>query len=465
MLLSFTPPATFRSSKRRRQSGKSKCEFLLLGDSDDHNDISEKDEDNDDDDDDDDGDDDDDEYEGDISDLERLNDDGDDDEGGDEDSNSRSSSSSSSEDGNDGDDDDGGSFSKRHKSLPPPHREYHHEIIMQLSILTPLVGVRLEFLQMKLPFMPSTKYMSDLCLTPPGFSSPLPFFLDKAIHLTVRGWGCENCYMKNDDCEFGLFMPDETAVSEIKVAFHVLKMSGTFVPHEKTREVSVQNMCGSCIAPYQLDLSSLQYISKTKKMFSSCESFSTVTGNFVLCSNKFRVDFRGVRSISAMRSDWKLITGLNIDDVSTTLYLLVLKGCVGKAVAFHDRSSHDCCYLIQQTAQWCTGLLHFGDICDVIELDNIQWAKMPCLTSKTICDTTLKAKINVHISRKGGTVIRLVFSPPTSWDASIEQDVISDCNFLLDTLSHILNGKVAAQTMAFLPRVPPLCCPARPDYS
>jgi len=153
-----------------------------------------------------------------------------------------------------------------------------------------------------------------------------------------------------------------------------------------------------------------------------------------------------------MGPDWKLVTGLDIVDVSTTLYLLVLKGCVGKAVAFHDRTHG--CYLIQQTARWCTGLLHFGDICDVIELDNIQWEKMPCIAPQTICATTLKAKINVHISRKGGTVIRLVFSPPTPWDIAIEQDVISDCNFLLNTLGHILNGKTPAKTMSFFPRIP-----------
>lgn len=317
------------------------------------------------------------------------------------------------------------------------HPQY--SVLMQLSILSQSSGIRLEFLELPLALRPHVNRMIDLLLTPPLFSSPIPLFFNK-IKLTVKKWNCDYCWIEHCEKEIKLYLSDEDEAAQIKVSFYPPHMQPMFIPHEQT-SVRVQNMCGSCVTPYQLNLSCFQHISKTKvlkRSFSACESLSTVTGNFVLCSNRSKVDFRGVRSVASMASDWKIISGLRIEDVSTTIYMIVLKGCLGKAL-FFDTSC--CCYLANQTAEWCTGILHFGDVCDVIELRDIRWNKMPSKTSQVISQSTLQAKSSIHISRRGGTVIRFVFSPPITWSDGLEKEVISDCDLLTSTLGDILKGK------------------------
>ena len=293
--------------------------------------------------------------------------------------------------------------------------------------------------------------MTDVQLRPPEFSSTMPLFSNE-IKITVDRWNCETCWIENDNREkdatrvdLRLYLSDGEKPAQITMSFHPLQMEPMFSPHAKT-PVRVQNMCGSCVTPYQLNLACFQHISKTKvlkRSFSACESLSTVSGNFVLCSNRSRVDFRGVRSMKSMIPDWELISGLNIEDVSTTIYMIVLKGCLGKALFF---DSSCCCYLANQTANWCTGILHFGDVCDVIELRDIKWDRIPRMGNEdkppaTVSKTTLLAKSSIHVSRRGGAVIRLVFSPAMPWDVSLEEDIIRDCNMLMNILGEILKGK------------------------
>lgn len=366
-MISFTPPLTLHSSKRRKHVGKSKCDFLIKG-----------------------------------------------------------------------------------ESVCDENPSY--SVLMQLSILSKTSGIRLEFLRLPLAFYPQPRNMIDVQLTPPHFSSPIPLFLNKRS-MTVNQWNCHSCWIESDDNNNGdknsmvdlrLYLSDGEEPAQITVSFHPLQMEPMFTPHVKT-PVRVQNMCGSCVTPYQLNLACFQHISKTKilkRSFSACESLSTVTGNFVLCSNRSRVDFRGVRSITSMTPDWKLISGLNIENVSTTIYMIVLKGCIGKALFF---DSSCCCYLANQTAGWCKGILHFGDVCDVIELRDIKWNLIPHIGDygfKIASKTTLLAKTSIHVSRRGGAVIRLVFSPPMPWNVSLEEDVIRDCNMLMNIIGEILKGKI-----------------------
>ena len=90
--------------------------------------------------------------------------------------------------------------------------------------------------------------------------------------------------------------------------------------------------------------------------------------------------------------------------------------------------------------------MHFGDVCDVIELRDIKWDRIPRLGNEekppaTVSKTTLLAKSSIHVSRRGGAVIRLVFSPAMPWDVSLEEDIIRDCNMLMNILGEILKGK------------------------
>jgi hypothetical protein len=149
--------------------------------------------------------------------------------------------------------------------------------------------------------------------------------------------------------------------------------------------------------------------------------------------------------MASMALDWKLVSGLNIEDVSTTIYMLVLKGCLGKAILL----SNIHCYLASKSSQWCKGTLHCGDVCDVIELFDIQWNKIP-QCGEPISEITLKSKVNVHISRRGSVVIRLVFSSDTAWSLVLEQNVMKDCNVLFTTLEKILMGKKTSPLISAL---------------
>jgi hypothetical protein len=351
-MISFTPPFSFLDSKRRKQSAKSKCDFLM-----------------------------------------------------------------------------------NHSS---GEQDFPNSILMQLNISTRGEGTRLEHLYIPLKEYPKAQNMGDVHLTSPTFSCPMPIFSNQVV-LVVEKWNCDHCFVELEEGGeyFKLFMSDEDIADEIVASFHIPNTQSAFTPHPK-QSISVQNMCGSCVTPYQLNLACFQHLSRTKilkRSFSACESLSTVTGNLVLCSNRSRIDFRGVRSMASMALDWKLVSGLNIEDVSTTIYMLVLKGCLGKAILLSN--AH--CYLTNKSAKWCKGTMHCGDVCDVIELFDIEWDKIPQCVS--VSDITKKSKANIHVSRRGSVVIRLVFSSDTMWSLALEQNVMKDCNFLFSTLEEILTGK------------------------
>jgi hypothetical protein len=235
----------------------------------------------------------------------------------------------------------------------------------------------------------------------------------------------------------GLWMTDKNPDDILSINIEIFPPANLILPHPK-KNFRIQNACGSCTTPYQLNLSCFKHLSKKKKKFSACESLSTVTATFVLCLNRCRVDFRGVRSIEAMSHDWKLVSGLDISEVSTSIYLLVMKGCIGRSLMLTSET----CFLANATASWCTPSLHFDDLCDILELGDIDWDKIFARPLNSASDATKKAKTQVIISRRGGVVIRMVFPKDTPWDISSERDVLSDCDRLLDLLNEILAGKV-----------------------
>lgn len=241
----------------------------------------------------------------------------------------------------------------------------------------------------------------------------------------------------SDIVNVGLWMTDKNPDDILSINIEIFPPANLILPHPK-KTFRIQNACGSCTTPYQLNLSCFKHLSKKKKKFSACESLSTVTATFVLCLNRCRVDFRGVRSIEAMSHDWKLVSGLDISEVSTSIYLLVMKGCIGRSLMLTSET----CFLANATASWCTPSLHFDDLCDILELGDIDWDKIFARPLNSASDATKKAKTQVIISRRGGVVIRMVFPKDTPWDILSERDVLSDCDRLLDLLDEILAGKV-----------------------
>ena len=81
--------------------------------------------------------------------------------------------------------------------------------------------------------------------------------------------------------------------------------------------------------------------------------------------------------------------------------------------------------------------IHHTDVCHTIELKGIQWDKL--ITSPY--SLLLNASSSLHISRRGGIMLRLIFPRGTQWSLDAEQAVLHDSNRLMETLRGLLRGK------------------------
>jgi len=289
-------------------------------------------------------------------------------------------------------------------------------------------------------------------------------------------------------------------IEKISISQFEPKYQERIAPHKGT-SVSIQNLCGFCNLPYEISFRSFYPVSKKSKRTleiiieaqrqsfyanpmglcdedmtedigispenhpGRCESLVMLSGTFKLCSNCTRIDFRGVRSVSLIREDWETISGIPIDSVSMYVYMVVLKGNLGKSLFFRQmdiscfssyqspNSKHHIvdlthggpnkCFLTNGIWEWCQSSIHLEDVCEVLCIDSINWdvflAKYP---SVPISDMTRNAEsMNINISRRGGTIIRLTFPQKTMWNALHEHEVVSDCNKILNVLYDVAHGR------------------------
>lgn len=207
--------------------------------------------------------------------------------------------------------------------------------------------------------------------------------------------------------------------------------------------VETQNLCGYCILPHEIIWESLKPVTKKRRGLkdSCCETILTTSGSYVLTSLRFKIDFRGVRSIKLVDRDMQLLSNLSLSDVSTYVYMMVLKASIGKGMYF--RCENDASYLQRRIHSWCSCKFKWEDVCDVLEISNIIWEKLEeAYPYMQICNITKNTgTLFIFVSRKGGAIIRLTFPKMTKWDIFSENDVISDCNKLMQLLHSILSGK------------------------
>jgi hypothetical protein len=264
------------------------------------------------------------------------------------------------------------------------------------------------------------------------------------------------CYM--DVCETNI-----ENIEYIRINMHINENEKVLCPLAP-KNVDIQNLCGSCaLKESEISFECFKKVSRikhkrvqktsgvlctendTRKEMCSfnvrgiSESVLSTSGTFVLCLNNQKVDFRGVRTILDVENDWFYVSGIPISEVYIHVYMIVLKGQIGKALYFDD----GCRYLIDCIQEWCTCNLSFDDVCYSLMLSNIQWEKVfGSIFILPITKTVRESKnVNLDISRRGGVVIRFIFDNDTLWDYRKECDVVFDANRILNVIYHYLDGK------------------------
>ena len=115
----------------------------------------------------------------------------------------------------------------------------------------------------------------------------------------------------------------------------------------------------------------------------------------------------------------------------------VISSALGAAVLLNGGECGACCYIAARAHTWCTETLrHFG-ICESVELRGIKWAS---LLGRECASALMAGFSGVHISRRGGVMMRIIFARRTMWTAEMEDAVVADCNELMQLLRVALSG-------------------------
>jgi hypothetical protein len=213
-------------------------------------------------------------------------------------------------------------------------------------------------------------------------------------------------------------------------------------PHDPS-PAEIHNLCGYCIMPCNIsfDVFHSLYPKRKQRGISSGDCVLNTNGNFVLCGRKNQLDFRGVRSISLMKDEMFHVCEMNMEELDTYVYMIVLKGSVGKALILNGIEN----FLYSRIGHWCECIFHAEEVCDVLEITNINWSvfqkQYPSFAiSKWIVEGS--KSVNIFVSRKGGTILRVTFPKNEKWDIVKEYEILNDSNIFLNILHFVLLGKL-----------------------
>ena len=288
----------------------------------------------------------------------------------------------------------------------------------------------------------------------------------------VVEWGAEEFKWKwAGPLELHFHLVDlESMVTEIKVIVDPTRM----MPNLAT-PFKIQNACGTWTLPEDENLKSVlmpltasialrkmlapfnNHHSKKKKVDTTkkkrkagssahYDGIHSISGTFVLSkNNKWRVDFKGVRSFRLMLHDWLLLIGnvsrrhLTASNITCGIYMVLLKGDLGYTLALQSSSVN---YVWQRTrGGWGKVDLRLQEnqVCDVLELGDIKWTH-PLWPGHH--ETIMQGTTTVEISRRGGAVMRIVFPGGTPWNETAEADVLASCHALWRGLRRVLAGHI-----------------------
>lgn len=253
-------------------------------------------------------------------------------------------------------------------------------------------------------------------------------------------------WIENPHCMLStfLYLPDGIRQKrEIeKISLHIAspEFHEKNAPHSKVF-ASIQNLCGSFMLPCEIRNVGCKQKRRrgSESQESGCEVLFMTSGTFVLSANRFKLDFRGCKSIFHMQSDVKMLTGLDMKDLDPHIYMVVLKGCIGKLVEFKSDEN----YVSRRIWEWCICTFRNDDVCDILEISDIVWEKLEQnYVMKLQLSSAMKSthKFHIYISRKGSIIVRLIFPGKFVWSVSVEERVLFDCNQILELFYAILSG-------------------------
>jgi len=102
------------------------------------------------------------------------------------------------------------------------------------------------------------------------------------------------------------------------------------------------------------------------------------------------------------------------------------------------------CYLGERMSRWCWYDTKQLDVCQAVELIDLQWETFlqeECGMRGEVAAALKVARSSMHISRRGGVMLRLIFPRGTPWDEAMEDQVLAGCNRALHGIRRILSGK------------------------
>ena len=218
-----------------------------------------------------------------------------------------------------------------------------------------------------------------------------------------------------------------------------------YPPHD----FRIENACGACILEEPLHRAWLRpFMVETRHT----PLITTLGGTFAPCAKQsMQVDYRGVRSVAAMEAAWN---ALRLGDVARTqIYMLVLKASLGLPVMLFDAGTlppglegegariaamgRGICFLAEGLAPWYKHFEQNIDACVTLELHGVKWVEL----FPDVAEPLRRARTSMHLSRRGGVILRLLFSRHTEWSAEVEAAVVRDCDRLLACVRRLLAGR------------------------
>jgi hypothetical protein len=276
-------------------------------------------------------------------------------------------------------------------------------------------------------------------------------------------------------------MDREEPVEEVQMVPYPMSVNDMVMPNEACT-FKIQNACGSWEMPTPRNLRSMSKpltasSAMHRQMLAACcreeqltkkkekvpkkrarempnnriqqDSVHALSGTFVVSENKHKVDFRGVRSFKLMLEDWLMLLGNNSRKrmiqagISCSIYMVLLKANMGYTLQLTTHQS----YVILNMYGVCSAAevrKREGQVCDVVELRDINWDYY--LWADGDHSMVKLGVTTLEISRKGGTVMRIVFSKGTLWDEMAEAEVLASAGMLWTGIRRVLSGECSSAT-------------------
>ena len=319
-----------------------------------------------------------------------------------------------------------------------------------VRIETRLFGPRLEYVQVP-AFDKDEQLLSVLnveTVSAPGWAS------DKLrVSFNAPAFDCAW-----DNGELHIKLP-EIVENVVEVSMRPFLMSSNYmISYNDASEFKIQNACGfwdmptprnlkATTAPL-LESSALRRLENKRQKHEmrgnriQQDAVHSIAGTFMVSKNKNKVDFRGVRSYKLLEEDFLLLLGNTshkrmVDaGITCSIYMLLLRGNLGCSLDLKALKNY---LLLRTMGGWGSAEVKKQEdlVCNVAIMERIKWDFPRWSGDHSMVE---QGVASLEISRKGGTVMRIVFPKGTLWDANSEKEVLASCAAMMRGMREIMRG-------------------------